>query len=109
MKKDFKKYLMGLLKLKHPHPDPFTGQPSMSEALKCEECGLQVAKAQAIYDRMRKEHPEDFVYKEPEFQASPELEKTYDMLIGSAESATTRACSGWADNTSAMFLFFNPF
>lgn len=81
MKADFKKYLMGLLKLKHPHPDPFTGQPSMSEALKCEECGLQIAKAQDIYNRMVKERPEDFGYKKPEFQPSPELEKVYETLI----------------------------
>ena len=81
MKKDFKQYLMGLLKLKHPHPDPFTGQPSMKEALKCKECGEQVVKAEEIYKRRRKEYPEEFVYKKPEFIPSPELDESYGMLI----------------------------
>lgn len=81
MRKDFKRYLMGLLKLKHSHLDPFTGQPSMLEALKCYECGGQVMKAEAAYKRRRRTHPDEFIYKKPEFIKSPELEKTYDLLI----------------------------
>lgn len=81
MKKDFKNRLMSLLKLRHSHLDSYTGQPSMSEALKCDECGKQVVKAQAIYDQMRKEHPEEFVYKKPEIPRSPELERDFEMLI----------------------------
>ena len=80
MKIAFKNYLMGLLKLKHQHLDPLSQQPSMSVALQCDECGKQVIKAQEIYNRMRKEHPEEFVYKKPEFIPSPELEKQYGML-----------------------------
>lgn len=76
----FKKKLMGMLKLKHPHLDPFSKQPSMKEALGCKECGEQVMKAERIYKRYRKEHPEQFEYKEPEFKRSAELEKDYDML-----------------------------
>ena len=81
MKKDFKKYLMGLLKLKHSHPDPFTGEPSMKEALKCDECGYRFKKAEAVYNLRRKTHPEEFVYKKPEFIRSPELKNHYDMLF----------------------------
>ena len=72
---------MGLLKLKHSHPDPFTGEPSMTEALKCADCGYQVVKAEAIYNQRRKDHPEEFVYKKPEFVRSPELDKHWEMLI----------------------------
>ena len=72
---------MGLLKLKHQHSDPITGEPSMSEALKCDECGYRVTKAEAIYNQRRKEHPEEFVYKRPEFIRSPELKNSYDMLF----------------------------
>lgn len=71
---------MGLLKLKHSHLDPFSGQPSMSEALKCKKCGEQIAKAQAIYNQRRKTNPEEFIYKKPEFTPSPELDATYGML-----------------------------
>lgn len=81
MKKDFKNYLLGLLKLRHRHLDPFTKQPSMSEALKCNECGEQVAKAQAKYNQRRKEYPEEFVYRRPEFNRSPALERSYEMLM----------------------------
>lgn len=81
MKKDFKNYLMGLLKLKHSHPDPFTGEPSMSEALKCKECGEQFKKAEAVYEQRRKEHPEEFVYQKPEFRPSPELKRSFEMLM----------------------------
>ena len=81
MKKDFKRFLMGKLKLKHPHPDPFTGQPSMKEALKCKQCGEQVMQAEAIYKQRRKDYPEEFVYKEPEFIRSPELLKGYEKLF----------------------------
>lgn len=81
MKKDFKRFLMGKLKLKHQHLDPFMGQPSMKEALKCKQCGEQVVQAETIYKQRRKEHPEEFVYKEPEFIRSPELLKNYDMLF----------------------------
>ena len=30
---------------------------------------------------MRKEHPEEFTYKEPEFIPSPELKRDVDMLV----------------------------
>ena len=76
----FKRKLMGLLRLRHSHLDPFTKQPSMSEALSCKECGAQVIKAQELYNRYRKTNPEWFTYKEPEFIRSPELEKDYDKL-----------------------------
>ena len=81
MNKEFKNRLMGLLKLKHSHLDPFTKTPSMSEALKCNECGKQVVKAEELYNRMREEHPEEFTYKQPEFIPSPELKKDVDMLV----------------------------
>lgn len=81
MKDGFKRKLMGLLKLRHSHLDPFTKTPSMAEALKCKKCGEQVVQAEALYKKMRKEHPEEFEYKEHEFVRSPELEKDYDMLI----------------------------
>ena len=77
---DFKRYLMGLLKLKHPHLDPFTKEPSMKEALTCKECGERVLKAEQIYKRTRTEHPEWFEYKEPEHKRSEALEKEYDLL-----------------------------
>ena len=81
MKQDLKNRLMGLLKLKHSHLDPFSQEPSMREALKCDECGKQVIKAQGIYNQRRKDHPEEFVYKEPAFVPSPELYKSFEMLI----------------------------
>ncbi len=80
MRADFKKKLMHMLKLKHPHPDPFTKQPSMKEALSCKECGEQIVQAQELYNRYRKTNPEWFTYQEPEFIRSPELEKDYDLL-----------------------------
>ena len=80
MKAGFKKKLMQMLKLQHTHLDPYTKQPSMKEALQCKECGEQVAKAHAMYQRYRKTNPEWFIYKEPEFKRSPELEKDFDML-----------------------------
>ena len=81
MKLVFKRYLMSLLKLRHSHLDPITQQPSFSEALKCSECGGQVMKAEAIYKQRRKTHPEEFIYKKPEHIRSPELEKSWQMLI----------------------------
>lgn len=81
MKADFKRKLMGMLKLKHSHPDPFTGQPSMKVALSCKECGEKVVKAETLYKKMRRKHPEEFVYKEPEFIRSKDLEKSYNMLF----------------------------
>ena len=81
MKKDFKRFLMGKLKLKHQHPDPFTGQPSMKEALKCKQCGEHLVQAETIYKQRRKDYPEEFVYKEPEFKRSPELLKDYEKLF----------------------------
>ena|SRR3990167_1860795 len=81
MRQDLKNRLMGLLKLRHGHVDPFTGEPSMREALKCNTCGERFKRAEAIYNRMRKEHPEEFVYKEPEFVPSPELKKDFEMLV----------------------------
>lgn len=80
MKADFKKKLMGMLKLKHSHLDPFTKLPSFTAALSCKSCGEQVVKAEALYKKMRREHPEEFVYKQPEFIRSKALEKDYDML-----------------------------
>lgn len=80
MKPAFRNYLMSLLKLRHNHLDPETQQPSLTEALKCQKCGEQVIKAEAIYKQMRKEHPEEFVRKQ-EFIRSPELNKDYEMLI----------------------------
>lgn len=76
----FKKKLMGMLKLKHPHLDPYTKQPSMSVALQCKECGEQVAQAHAMYQKYQKDHPEWFVYKKPEFTPSADLEKDYELL-----------------------------
>ena len=81
MKKDLKNYLMGLLKLRHNHLDPFSQTPSMREALKCAECGEQVVKAQDVYNRMRREHPEEFIYKKPVFVPSPELKESFRMLV----------------------------
>src|SRR3989344_8457367 len=81
MKQSLKNRLMGLLKLKHSHLDPFSKEPSMREALKCDECGKQVIKAQDIYNQMRKDHPEEFIYKEPVFVPSPELQKSFEMLV----------------------------
>lgn len=71
---------MGLLKLKHSHLDPITGGPSMSEALKCFECGGRFKKAEAVYNQRRREHPEEFVYKKPEFIRSPQLEESWNRL-----------------------------
>lgn len=81
MRKDFKKYLMSLLKLKHSHLDPLTQTPSMKEALKCYDCGGQVAKAEAVYKRRERTHPDEFIYKKPEFIRSQELETHWQMLI----------------------------
>lgn len=80
MKTDFKRKLMSMLKLRHSHLDPETRQPSMKEALKCKQCGDQVVKAEALYKQRRRTHPEEFIYKEPEFVRSSELEKDYDLL-----------------------------
>ena len=81
MKADFKQYLMSLLKLRHRHPDPVTKQPSMSEALKCNECGERFKKAEAVYNQRRREHPEEFMRTQPEFIPSPQARKDFEMLI----------------------------
>ena len=72
---------MSLLKLRHNHLDPETQQPSMKEALKCADCGYQVVKAEEVYNQRRKDYPEEFLYKKPEFIRSPELDKNWEMLI----------------------------
>ena len=81
MRPDFKRHLMSLLKLKHRHLEPGTQESSFTAALKCSECGGQVIKAEAIYKRRRREHPEEFVYKKPEHIRSPELENHWQMLM----------------------------
>lgn len=81
MRKDFKDYLMTLLKLRHKHLDPFTKDPSLSEALKCVDCGNQFKKAEEVYNRRRREHPEEFIYKMPEFEPSPELKNMFAKLV----------------------------
>jgi len=81
MRKDFKNKLMQMLKLKHTHLDPFTKQPSMKQALlACKECAKQLADAEALYKKYRRNHPEMFERKEPEYKRSEELEKDYDDL-----------------------------
>ena len=73
MRADFKKYMLGLL---------YTGHcKEMSQALACKRCEPKFSKAWSEYNRLRKEKPELFIRKEPEFQPSPELKNTFEKLV----------------------------
>ena len=72
MREDVKKYMLGLLHTGHCK--------EMSAALACKYCGTKFKKAEAEYNRLRRQHPELFIRKAPEFQPSPELKNMFDKL-----------------------------
>ena len=72
MREDVKKYMLGLLHTGHCK--------EMFKALACKYCGTKFKKAEAEYNRLRKEKPELFIRKTPEFQPSPELKNMFDKL-----------------------------
>ena len=52
----------------------------MSQTLACKYCGERFKKAEQLYNRMRREEPELFVHKKPEFKPSAELQNDWDNL-----------------------------
>lgn len=73
MKADAKRYITGLLDTGHKHE-------AMSGMLACEYCGDKFKKAEKEYNRLRREKPELFTYKKPEYPDSPEYQKQVGML-----------------------------
>ena len=52
----------------------------MSRMLICMTCGGKFKRAEALYDRMRKERPELFGIAKPEFRPSPRLSRMREQL-----------------------------
>ena len=79
MEANFKRHLMSLMR------SPDHGHPSMTECMACKSCGERFAKAKALYDRTRREHPELFTgenaRKEPEYIPSQELKEDFVKLV----------------------------
>ena len=73
MRKDVKKYMMGLLRTGHC--------TEMGKALACKYCGTKFKKAEKEYNRLRKEKPELFQREEPEFKPSPKLRTMFEQLV----------------------------
>ena len=74
MDKTFKRQLMTHLVTGHYHA-------SMSDMAACNHCGNRFKKGEALYNRMRKEKPELFVRKAPEFQPSDNLKEMHTRLV----------------------------
>ena len=73
MIKDVKKYLLGLYHTGHCK--------SMSEAITCKYCAVKFKKAEFEHRRLRREKPELFGYKQPEFKPSRETRNMFGMLV----------------------------
>ena len=75
MDQTFKKHLMGMMTTGgHRHEE-------MSQTLACKYCGERMKKAEVLYKRMRKEKPELFIRKEPEFMPSQEIRNMFGQLV----------------------------
>ena len=75
MQKDFRRQLLTYLDTGHRHA-------SMTDMMKCSGiCAKKFAKGKAFYERMQKEKPELFVYKEPEFEPSQETKNMFALLM----------------------------
>ena len=74
MQKEFKKYMMSLLN---------TGGhcKEMKLALNCKYCGTKFKKAEAVFNRYKRENPELVTYKQPEFQASEKTRGLFGQLL----------------------------
>ena len=73
METSAKKYLLSLLATGHPHE-------SMTSMLACNYCGGKFKKAEKEYNRLRREKPELFGIKKPEWKPSPELAEKRGQL-----------------------------
>ena len=75
MKQDVKNYIQGLMVTGgHRHE-------SMTDTLRCVYCGNNFKKAERQYHWLRKEKPELFIKKEPEYKESEETAQMRQMLI----------------------------
>ena len=75
MRADFKRQLMAYLSTGgHRHAE-------MSKTLACNHCGERFKKGEALYNWARRERPELFTYKKPDFEPSPELKNMFQMLV----------------------------
>jgi len=70
----FKRQLMTHLDTGHRHA-------SMSDMMACKHCGERFKKGEALYNRMRREKPELFTMKAPEFQPSDKLREMHTRLV----------------------------
>lgn len=73
MEKSVKNYLLGLYATNHCK--------SMSEAAGCSSCGAKYQKARREHERLRREKPELFERKAPEFKPSRETKNMFGMLV----------------------------
>ena len=73
MEKSAKDYIVSLLATGHPHE-------SMTDMLTCDYCGGKFKKAEKEYNRLRREKPELFGIKKPEFKPSTELKEMRGQL-----------------------------
>ena len=73
MEASAKKYLLSLLDTGHRHE-------SMTSMLACNYCGGKFKKAEKEYNRLRRDKPELFGVKQPEWKPSEELVKMREQL-----------------------------
>ena len=59
----FKQHLTSMLATGHKHEE-------MTQMLACSYCGAKFKKAEALFNRIKKEHPEEFIRPIPQYQES---------------------------------------
>ena len=75
MDEGIKSHIMNVLKTGAGH-----NHESMTNALKCPTCQMKMIRAQSEFNRLRKEYPEKFIIKQPEYPDSLEVQKKMGML-----------------------------
>lgn len=74
MNRDIRRYIANIMAPgDHRHE-------SMSDAAKCDSCGLKFQKARKEYDRLRITYPDKFIRQEPDKGYSRETQNMGDML-----------------------------
>ena len=69
----FKQHLTSMLATGHKHEE-------MTQMLACSYCGAKFKKAEALFNRMKKEHPEEFIRPIPQEQTSQKTLAMQDQL-----------------------------
>lgn len=73
MNNQFKRQLLTYLDTGHRHGE-------ISAMMKCTHCGERFKEGEKLYNRMKQEKPELFIYKKPEFKPSPKLQSMWERL-----------------------------